>query len=256
MLNYVEQAVFEHKFWLEILKDHGQFIHDSLYPSENENIQTANSFIHQFSQLQALINSLNAPNETVTFALTVDGVVEQFKQFKFHILRHQLSGDIGIHLTPTFVNHMVNELEEYQHVLSFLRKGEIPPIFHELHHHLVWLLDASGHAGAINDELDGVEKRLKHKSNTFAQHFDQFYLKAVELTGYLRSNMHSFPALSRFNKDVEIEMKLFKTFLRELEEMELSAEVLGTFTAPMADHMWREEQYYLTKLAQASGEGI
>jgi len=33
--------------------------------------------------------------------------------------------------------------------------------------------------------------------------------------------------------------------------MELSAEVLGSFTAPMADHMWREEQYYLTKLAQA-----
>ncbi len=76
----------------------------------------------------------------------------------------------------------------------------------------------------------------------------------MELAGYLRSNIQSFPALTRFNKDVEIEMTLFKTFLRELEEMELSAEVLGTFTAPMADHMWREEQYYLSKLAQASGE--
>lgn len=165
-----------------------------------------------------------------------------------------MTGNIGIHLTPTFVNHMVNELEEYQNVLSYLKKGEVPPIFHELHHHLVWLLDALGHAGAINDELDGVEKRLKEKSNTFTKHFEQFYLKAVELTGYLRTNMHSFPALTRFNKDVSIEMTLFKTFLRELEEMELSAEVLGTFTASMADHMWREEQYYLTKLAQASGE--
>lgn len=38
--------------------------------------------------------------------------------------------------------------------------------------------------------------------------------------------------------------------------MELSAEVLGTFPASMADHMWREEQYYLTKLAQASGEEV
>ncbi len=37
--------------------------------------------------------------------------------------------------------------------------------------------------------------------------------------------------------------------------MELSAEVLGTFTAPMADHMWREEQYYLMKLVQSRGEG-
>lgn len=143
---------------------------------------------------------------------------------------------------------MVNELEEYQNVLNYLKKGEAPPIFHELHHHLVWLLDATGHAGIINDDLDGVEKRLKQKSHEFAQHFEQFYLKAVELTGYLRTNMDSFPALKRFNKDVELEIK---HSLRELEEMELSAEVLGTFTAPMADHMWREEQYYLTKLAQA-----
>ena len=146
---------------------------------------------------------------------------------------------------------MVNELEEYQNVLNYLRKGEVPPIFHELHHHLLWLNDASGHAGTINDNLDGVEKRLKEKSHTFTQHFDQFYLKALELTGYLRTNLQTFPALNRFNDDVDVEMKLFKSFLLELEELELSAEVLGTFTASMADHMAREEQYYLTKLVES-----
>lgn len=143
---------------------------------------------------------------------------------------------------------MVNELEEYQNVLMYLKKGQIPPIFHELHHHLLWLLDASGHAGFINDQMDGVEQRLKEKSNAFTKHFDQFYLKAVELTGYLRSNIESFPALNRFNNEVEIEMNLFKTFLHELEEMELSAEVLSAFTASMAEHMLSEEQYYLEKL--------
>ena len=255
MLNYVQQATFEHTFWLEILKDHGHFIHDALYPSETEIINTANTFIHQFSQLLFDANSLHDAKEAVALSLTIEDTVEKFKQFKLHILRNQLSGDIGIHLTPTFVNHMVNELEEYQNVLNYLKKGEVPPVFHELHHHLVWLFDASGHAGAINDELDGVEKRLKEKSQLFTKHFEQYYLKAVELTGYLRTNMHSFPALARFNKEVTIEMTLFKTFLRELEEMELSAEVLGTFTASMADHMWREEHYYLTKLAQSTGEG-
>lgn len=255
MANYVQQAVFEHNFWLEILKNHGEFIYDSLYPSETENIKNASSFIQQFSELHSFAKTLHDINTLISFSENVRKVVEQFKQFKLHILRQQLLGVIGIHLTPTFINHMVNELQEYQNVLDYLTKGEVPPIFHELHHHLIWLLDASGHAGAIRDDLDGVEKRLKQKSADFAQHFDQFYLKAVELTGYLRTNMHSFPALSRFNKDVEIEMKLFKTFLHELEEMELSAEVLGTFTAPMADHMWREEQYYLTKLAQAISEG-
>ncbi|WP_285399798.1 DUF2935 domain-containing protein [Lysinibacillus sp. fls2-241-R2A-57] len=253
MSNYVQHAVFEHRFWLGIMKDHAQFIHDSLYPSETEEIKKASSFIHKFSQLLAYVNSLDASN-AVSFSLTVAEAVEQLKEFKFHILRKQLTGDINIHLSSSFINHMVNELVEYQNVLNYLKKGEVPPIFHELHHHLVWLLDASGHAGIINDDLDGVERRLRQKSTTFAQHFEQFYLKAVELTGYLRANINSFPALNRFNQDVEIEMKLFNTFLRELEEMELSAEVLGTFTAPMADHMLREEQYYLSKLAQSRGE--
>lgn len=254
MSNYLQHAMFEHKFWLRILKDHSQFIHDSLYPSETEDIKRASSFILQFSQLLAYVNSIDA-NNAVSFSLTIDEAVEQLKQFKFYLLRKQLTGNINTHLPPTFINHMVNELEEYQNVLSYLKKGEVPPIFHELHHHLLWLLDASGHAGIIHDDLDGVERRLRQKSTTFAQHFEEFYLKAVELTGYLRSNIKSFPALTRFNHDVDIEMGLFKTFLRELEEMELSAEVLGTFTALMADHMLREEQYYLSKLAQSRGEG-
>lgn len=163
--NYLQHAVFEHRFWLRILKDHSQFIHDSLYPSETEEIKKASSFIQQFTQLLAYVNSIDA-NNAVPFSVTVDEAVEQLKQFKFHILRKQLVGNINIHLPPTFINHMVNELEEYQIVLSYLKKGEVPPIFHELHHHLLWLLDASGHAGAIHDDLDGVEQRLKQKKAT------------------------------------------------------------------------------------------
>ena len=43
-------------------------------------------------------------------------------------------------------------------------------------------------------------------------------------------------------------MPLFKYFLHELEELELSAQALGTFSPLMADHMSREECYYLMKL--------
>lgn len=251
MQEYLKSATFEHLFWLEILMNHGQFIRDSLYPtSEKEDIEKAQSFVDRFDELHKEVSSLDETN-AIFFAGKVDDTVEEFKQFKFSILRRQLDGKIGIHLPPTFINHMVNELEEYQNVLSYLKKGEAPPIFHELHHHLLWLNDASGHAGTINDNLDGVEKRLKEKSHMFTQHFDQFYLKALELTGYLRTNLQTFPALNRFNDHVEVEMKLFKSFLLELEELELSAEVLGTFTASMADHMAREEQYYLTKLIES-----
>ncbi|WP_077303111.1 DUF2935 domain-containing protein [Virgibacillus pantothenticus] len=250
MANYLKSAMFEHEFWLQVLEDHARFIHDSLYPSEKKDIEKATYFIQHFNQLLIKAKSLNETN-AIAFANNVENMVEQLRAFKLSIIKRQLSGDIGIHLTPTFLNHMVNELEEYQLVLSYLKEGKVPPIFHELHHHLIWLLDASGHAGAIDSRMDGVEKRLKEKSQAFNKHFDQFYLKAVELTGYLRANVQTFPALNRFTDDVELEMELFKTFLNELEEMELSAEVLGTFTASMADHMAREERYYLMKLAES-----
>jgi hypothetical protein len=47
-------------------------------------------------------------------------------------------------------------------------------------------------------------------------------------------------------------MKLFRKFLAELLEMELSSEVLDRITPLIPDHMAREECYYLMKLA-ASG---
>ncbi|WP_311439540.1 DUF2935 domain-containing protein [Mesobacillus foraminis] len=147
---------------------------------------------------------------------------------------------------------MVNEVEEYLRVLKYLKNSQVPPTFHELHHHLVWLLDASGHAGAINDNLDQTEKRLKEVSDTYRRHFEDFYLKAVEMTGYLRTNLESFPALSRMNNDVSLEIRLFMGFLEELEELELSEQALGSFAPLMADHMYREECYYLTKVAQSA----
>lgn len=251
MVNYLKSAVFEHQFWLQVLEDHSRFIYDSLYPSEKEDIAKAAFFIQHFNQLFSQVSTLNESN-AILFTNTVEESAKQLRTFKLSIIKRHLTSDMKIHLTPTFLNHMVNELEEYLLVLSYLKKGEIPPIFHELHHHLIWLLDASGHAGAIDDRLDSVEKRLKEKSSTYTKNFEQFYLKAVELTGYLRSNLNKFPALNRFTHDVEVEMGLFKTFLNELEEMDLSAEVLGTFSASMADHMAREEQYYLIKLAESS----
>lgn len=248
LADYLQSAAFEHQFWLQVLGDHSMFIRDSLYPSKKQDIETANHFIHHFDQLLNQARSLNETN-AISLAEAAEDAAEQLKEFKLSIIRRHLTSNFGIHLTPTFINHMVNELEEYQLVLRYLKKGEIPPIFHELHHHLLWLMDASGHAGAINDRMDGVEKRLKEKSHTFTKNFDQFYLKAVDLTGFLRANIETFPALKRFNSDVEIEMNLFRTFLHELEEMELSDQVLGTFSALMADHMAREECYYLIKLA-------
>ncbi len=64
--------------------------------------------------------------------------------------------------------------------------------------------------------------------------------------------MDSFPTPERFNSDVEVKMNLFRSFLAELEEMEISNTVLSTFSPLIANHMYREECYYLMKLAQSA----
>jgi hypothetical protein len=245
---YEEVAQFEHRFWLQILGDHSRFINDSLAESEKEAIETAKYFIQVFDERLNHVNSMNL----MELSQLVEPEVLKLKAFKLNLIERHLVGKIKIHLSPTFINHMVNELEEYQRVLSFIKKGQVPPAFHELHHHLVWLMDAAGHAGAINDNSDHVEKKLKKASDEFVKNFEHFYLKAVEMAGYLRTNLSSFPALKRFNKEVYLEMELFKGFLKEVEEMGLTKEMLGTFAPLMADHMFREECYYLTKLSQTT----
>lgn len=248
-IDFADAAKFEHRFWLQVLGDHARFILGALGPVEKSEIETANYFINTFDRLLGRIDT----TDLVHLSKRAEEEAVKIRAYKLRLLEKHLNGNVNIHFGPTFINHMVNEVEEYIRVLEFLKKGEAPPIFHELHHHLLWLLDAVGHAGTIEENMDQAEKRLKEKSAAYTKHFEQFYLKAVEMTGYLRTNLTSFPALDQLNKDVSLEIKLFMIFLEELEEMAISHQVLGTFAPLMADHMYREECYYLTKVAQAGG---
>ena len=251
--SFRENALFELHFWLQILGDHSRFIHDSLAPSEIKSIEFASGFIKKFDQL--LLTSKQLLDETQLRSLLHNAKIasDEIRTFKLRLLQEQLVGNIKISLPPSFINHMVNEVDEAIRLFSSLAKGQIAPAVHPLHHDLLWLLDAAGHAGAIDANLDLVEKPLHNESRKFTKEWQDFYLKAVELAGYLRTNIMKFPALEKFHNDVYLEMKIFQAFLHELEEMELTKEVLGTFSALMADHMSREESYYLMKLAETAG---
>lgn len=245
---FERSARFEHRFWLQILGDHSRFIFEALAPIQKVEIEQAAKFINIFDTLleQAKSSPLTQLN------VQVEPEVLKLREFKLELIRKHLVGKIKIHLSPTFINHMVNELEEYLRILKHLKEGKMPPVYHELHHHLLWLLDAAGHSDAIYSNLDGVEKKLREKSKTFKKDFEGFYLKAVELAGYLRTNLTAFPALTKMTNDAQLEIKLFQNFLTELEELELSNQALGTFAPLMADHMYREECYYLMKLAESA----
>ncbi|GGA22444.1 DUF2935 domain-containing protein [Psychrobacillus lasiicapitis] len=240
--------MYELHFWLEVLGDHGRFIHDSLAPSEKEKIEVAASFIKRFDQLLQTSKKPLTDQEIMMVAKKAKVASEKIRAFKLWLIKEHLVGEVKISLPPSFINHMVNEVEEAIRVFSYLETGQNIPVVHPLHHDLLWLIDAAGHAGAIDADLDRVEKKLKEKGQQFMKEWEDFYLKAVELAGYLRANVDKFPALDKFHQDIELEMTIFKVFLMELEEMRIKKEALGTFTPLMADHMAREETYYLRKI--------
>ncbi|RXT05249.1 DUF2935 domain-containing protein [Ammoniphilus sp. CFH 90114] len=250
--NFQQAALFEHRFWLQVLGDHARMLLDQLSPKEQEEVKKAQNFIQVFDQLLIQARQNLAEKELASLTNTAKKQAEEIRGFKLHLIRRHLTEQIAIGFPPTFINHMVNEVEEYLRILDFLTKGTVPPPMHPVHHHLVWLLDAAGHSAGIAADLDMVEKKLKKQSEKFAMTFEQFYIKAVEVAGYMRTSLQHFPALDRFNHQVEVEILVFTQFLRELEAMELQQKVLSTLAPLILDHMAREECYYLTKLAEVN----
>jgi hypothetical protein len=247
----VNDILFEHRFWLQILGDHSRFILNELSPTETEEIQEANYFKETFDKLLERSRQNLSEKEVLELTDSALKAAQEIRVFKLSLLRQHLIGNIKLGLPPTFLNHMLNELEEYLRILTCFKERK-PYNLHAVHHHLLWLLDGSGHAASIQSMLDEVEKKYIQKAKEFNKDFKNLYLKAVEFAGYLRTNLSKFPALDSFNVEVKLQMNMFMEFLAELEELRLKKKVLGTLMPIMADHMLREECYFLTKLSMVT----
>lgn len=249
--NLKEAALFEHKFWLQILGDHSRFIMNSLSQEEISYIKEAQSFIILFDALLEKSHKPLAVDELSAFNQEIYEAVIKIRNFKLTILKHQIEDKIAISLPPTFINHMLNELDEYLGILNFLLNKRTPQT-NAFCLHLLWLSDGTGHAETLASDLDMSQKELIHVSQTYAKRFTNLYLRTIEFTGYTRTNIYDFPALNELNKDANDTMTGFKKLLIDLEEAILAKKVLGTLMPLTLDHMFREECYYLTKLSMVS----
>ena len=245
------RALYEHRFWLQVLGDHSRFFFKSLGPTEKEEISRAHYFILEFDSLLAQARQSLGRDELNNLHTVIWQRVQQLKEFKLHLIRRNLEGQIGLNLPPSLVSHMVNELEEYQLILGFLIKGEDVPLLHPTHYHLLWLLDAAGHADSIATSVDAVEKQLRAQSQCFTRDFEYSYQKALEMAGFARAVQH-YPALAQFNHEAAKQILQFTQLLTQLQEMLLNKTALGILDPLIPDHMLREECYYLTKLSSIS----
>lgn len=243
--------LFEHRFWLQILGDHSRFIYSSLAPSEIDKISKSNNFIDKFDDLLYEARKDLSTIEIDSLTMLVYKEAQNLRQFKLQIITEQLIGKIEIALPPTFINHMVNELEEYLFILSQAIESKQKKAC-SLHYHLLWLSDGIGHAASISSNLDLTEKLLIKEAKHFSKTFEDLYLKAIEFSGYTRTGLSNFPALDDLDFTAEREMLDFKKYLELLLSKVSDKKTLGTIAPLVLDHMNREECYYLTKLSAVS----
>ena len=249
----------EHRFWLQILGDHLRFMELSLHVGETELLQ-------RVADLQAIADTLlqearagpgagprTQPQPTDLTARALEFGL-QVKVLKKEILTRHLVGKVNIHLAPTFLNHMLNELDEYLDLLdTYTKMGEIF-VKHPLEYHNLWLPDGAGHAESIACNLDDVERDLRTRAHVCKKMFEDLFHKTHEFIGYLRTDLATFPALDRLTRTADFEMKLFVRLLQEISQMKVDHTVLSTLNPLIVDHMLREECYYLKKLAPFLGQ--
>lgn len=244
-------VLFEHQSWLQILGDHARFIYTALSPKETFFIRQANQFIIVFDNLLDYSRKRISDEDISKLNVEAYSATMNFRDLKLTIIHKMIMDKLDIQLPPTFVNHMVNEIEEYLSILNDFLKGNLPDN-RDIDLHLLWLLDGVGHASAIANDLDMTQKELIKESKKYSKMFMDLYLRTIEYNGYTRTGVYDFPALSKHNTEVDEIMSCFKEFLQELKVSIIEKKVLGTLAPLMLDHMFREECYYLTKLSMVS----
>lgn len=247
-----DAALMEHQFWLQIMGDHSRFIFFSLAINEIDYLQRSQDFIISFDQLLEQTRNITNEKELDVITKQAHRLTLQLREFKLMLLSLTLSSSIKLHLSSSFINDMLNELDEYLKVINAI-STKSPLIFHPLHYHLLWLADALGHAAAVSANLDFIEKDIINKSLSYEMQFTDLVLKATMMNGYLRTRLDKFPSLNRLNQQVELTITSFKAFLEDLRDERMSGRILGTLFPLIADHMVREECYYLWKLSQTVG---
>lgn len=249
----MEQPFFadaeEHRFWLTIMGEHARFVFFALSPVETGEIERVHRFVETFATL--LAESREAGNAEL--GKEVRRAVSDFYRFLLQHLALALSSRLQTALSANLINHMVSETAEYLALLDAFpfAKSAFPAI----HHHMLWLFGSGEHAAAAGGGVDPMERETILTCGGFERQFMGLYLRSVCLRGFMRTELTAFPALDRLSADASDTAGRFRTFLEGLRDSRKSGEIQGCLPAEAADHMAREEVYYLRKL-QASARAL
>lgn len=241
----------EIEFWTRIMRDHGEFQFYSLAASEQEALNTAQYFRNLFDRLHIESRSNQLP--IADLIAETKTAVTQFIDFKRYMLSRLMTCTIKLSMTPTFLNHMINEALEFLHALNLADNTiQSNNVMELLRLHTIWLPDASGHASFVAAELDSVEREYIKEADKFTEKFDNLFKKAFSMYSMYERTRVLDGAIHHLNEQVKNALREFIVFLEAIEELNIECSILpsGTFSPLIANHMMREEGYYIYKISE------
>lgn len=243
----------EHSFWLEVLEDHGYFVHDFASPSETQIVDQAKQYIYQFQQLRNKLASIppnlneNSP-QMIAFAREAYPVAYGYYQFEGQIQRLRIENKVNVNLTPSYFNGTLGENLEYLRLLGFYVNGQVPPVQALVDLMDLWLEDQVGHAALLVRALDGVEAALVNETRTFMQLFQAYIIKNEAIKGYLRFTPEGFPIQLQFARDVSQSINGLTQLVERIVRLYKNDQVLNQTTLRFLEHHFPEACYFLNKL--------
>lgn len=228
-------------FWRRILRDHAVFTRDNLGPSEREAVAEA-------EELRTELEGRPA-EQPVEATVEAAGALIAFQS---QLLARLTDCQLTIHLHATDLSHMIKEAEEFLRTVGVLPRPATP-FSRLLHLHGFWLEDAAFHSTFLAGVLDPNEYLWREQFMQFERILTQLFLKARhQMEVYERIGGQAFAAARGLTQESE---RVTGAHLRSLERLEgLTARCEAEIAAPplLADHMLREERYYLAQVAEVS----
>lgn len=243
--------IFEDRFWLRIMIEHLFIIMGALSYREKDEFAEAESILGTYNDLMVRIWEPQTDDQIQKLHEEAYKATERLRKFKLHLLSRQLTGSLAMNITSGLTSRLINEAEWYMDILAtYLQKKKF--IFNPVNLHILWLIDAAGHAEIIANGLNYSDTELVHKTLSYQKEFKDLYVRAYELKGFQRIGSDQFQSFDQFNEDVNQRLTAFTEFFVELNAKIIVDKIPNTVSPMMLDHMYREECYYLTELSKVS----
>ena len=236
-------------FWTSIMRDHAIFQIETLAPKEKAYIQTSMYFRDFFQQMFMQLETSEDIN--MQYPKLLQGLL-CFIDHKKKILKGLLTCNLQINLSPSLINHQINEAMEFKAILT-MPKLEHTNRAAELANYIkIWLADGIGHAASLMAFLDPTESLLVEKAKEFKTVFTNLSIKADESHIMLSRTGLKDGSLKLLAEEAIEWLEKFICFLEKIKSLrhKCKAMGIGSFSPLIPDHFIREHMYFISKIKE------